>query len=96
MYALPDLCSGRMGPIKRVTSATVTMATRKKRVAGQQMMDTMDALELSDTIAEFCDGRSRGSRRGNTGNNNIYDDSQLICLIVYRDYIKEKHLGIIF
>jgi len=74
MYALPDLCSGRMGPIKRVTSATVTMATRRKRVAGQQMMDALDALELSDTIAEFCDGRGHGGRRGNTGNNNIYDD----------------------
>ena len=82
MYALPDLCSGRMGPIKRVTSATVTMATRRKRVAGQQMMEALDALELSDTIAEFCDGRGHGGRRGNTGNNNIYDDSQFICLFV--------------
>ena len=74
MYALPDLCSGRMGPIKRVTSATVTMVTKKRRVGSQQMMNTMDVLDLSDNIAELCDGRSHG-RRGITGNNNIYDDS---------------------
>jgi len=73
MYALPDLCSGRMGPIKRVTSATVTMVTKKRRVGSQQMMNTMDVLDLSDNIAELCDGRSHG-RRGITGNNNIYDD----------------------